>query len=1421
MSLRSLVTSGREPLPPRRLPRYAYHTVLHTTRLASDTSAQASVSLMWKLWLEGQYNELAKRLSNTGEILEKKEETRFACEFLASGGLDIYCLILCDPFNPLRFSLERASHRMTALERGRRQRTLELIIGIYAEVMLQLTDLVADQNDVGWVIYDRYPGVFYRLIEFLEDSSLWAAATGLLEHILACVGPVLEISKNPSLIRVLRRASPMALAAFCRFLALLILPGLAQGQNPIVARRLHYPETVAVLRQVQRVVDSNVLWLIGEEGLVSTLISLCELRPNGLRVQQGGRSMMMLPTETTLAAGDGQRAANATRAGSRAGVVLLGNEGADWEDEEDGQWTDNEEPEGSGASGGSDGAADFLVDGSSLPTLFAGIERLLGLRQSHGQAPRPPAQSINPVTRPTPPLQQPPASAASANPSAAPAPRADETAALSEYIEYIRTTVRSGAPSTALGVSRAAPGGVPSPLPPLPVSTSPEEGGTQGGVSGGRGSAPAIQLERPWIPLEGADQIAFLNRIASNQFQAEDPSRLVQWMLDREMLEEDDMEHSFKSTMDIHWWVGAADTRQRWRLRDPSLIPERDDNRHALVCLAVRRTVAPVPRPPTLEEFNAANERLSAELFEPLSRVDDLALLDPVDTQRIVESQSEVLYLLNMFLSTFYFSDSWKALRDCRWVPRSVPMLEAAFGLDPSLPAFVDVPPHVNLPEKLRALPRYLPPLAPADHEEPATLADGSPRYPATWRIVPLLKLLGDLAIVYLRDPNQMAEEEAENHQHGPDTMRKMELLRGLYEYWNAQDRREQELVVKDADVVDSARRNAEAIACVVHRDQEDSCVRVSLYQTLDSYLRTFLFREAYRDDPDCPQTRLGQVLLTSVLERIYNGTRIPGLSGSMTPTRLLSNMLQVLGELIRYHAGNLRTLCAYVVGDRDVSHLNEVVSNGNRQNPVILSAVHEEVEEILKRPPLERGEHEPFGSVLLRRLFTFGVDTHHLLRALLLSLTPGLRSTGNYLSKPVSDLVDDVRLPPTLPGIGRTSDIISGDAVRISYVIRVSRQYACEISRAPAHGTRREELLRELVCLLARTPHRQAPEHRPFPGLMCDENDLALLRSDCPLPMVGPPPRLRAALFGRRGDGGSKAPPLTPRAEPLRSQTQESLNTPQSRKSSSEDLHHTVETAEDAARLAELAPLAQLLLGEPHKLIFSALCGLNIESMEDNSRLSVVTTVLLVFLRVASMEDSRKSAAAAEATIRDILAKMRSFAQHGHNVWLEEERVARAREREARGCQVPMSLAGDQGVCTCSGRDTAKAQGARNQHPKIDEPSSAITDSFASSAGERRATAKGGLAPDELPRRCPSFMAYGSCDPPHEGSVYQREFGGCFYRSFFRLLCLWIGYYASCQRYVETVYFSTEVAFGEYKTMALFLMRLLPDFFMPHFSQC
>lgn len=1483
---RSSIVSGQQPLPPRRAPVCGRH-VSDVERCGNST--EISINFIWSRWRDGRYSELTEELVRVGDLIQSKEEIKFSSEFLAFGGIDVYCYILCDPLTPLRFLKDRLTEHQhySPMSERRRQRSVETLLSIYSEIMLQLTDLLANQNDLGWALYDRCPGLFYRLIEFLEDSTLWPSATGLLEHALSCVGPVIEISKTPTLVKVLREASLSALAAFCRFLALLILPGLAQGQNPIVARRLHYPESVAVLRQVQRVVDSNVLWLIGEDGLVESLIRLCELRPNGLRVQQGGRSMMMLqstasPTMTVDA--DGNINARGRGGPEVALNAVLGSE-AEWEDEEEEDeedengdgWRDVEEPEESAGSGASDGTADFLVDGSSLPTFFAGIERLLGIGQNAAASASPAAQRSPPSTQPQQQQQRQataPGSSGSALPRGGvaairPAPPLTATAAATTLQPRATEAAASQAPILA------AP-------PPAGEATSPGDVfeylraavrmGTlgDGGEGNARGVGPigapmggnvnatdlARVLNSLGAPQNVAEQMEFLSRITSNQVQDEDLSRVVQWMLDRNMLEEDGMEQNFKSSMEIQWWVGAVDTRQRWRLCDPSLLPQRDDNRCAFVAGATRRLGGRDFHQVTAEEFYTANERLGRQLFEALPEVRNVEELDVYGVQRIVESQSEVLFLLNMLLSTFYFSDAWRLLRDCRWLPRSVPMMEAAFGLDPTLPALVDVPPHVNLSDEMRSLPRFLPPRSSAHNAVDHPTASS---YPQNWRVVPFLDLLGDNASTYLKDPNQMSEEEPDNHQHGPDTMRKMELLRGLYEYWNAQDRTEQAMVVADASVVTSAYANARAMAAVIRRDREDSCVRIGLYQTLESFLRTFLFDLDDRDSATSSQTLLGAQLMPAMLERIYNGTRISGLNGSMVPSKLQSNMFTLLGELVRYHSGNLKTLCDYVAGQLDLSHLNEAISNTNRQNPVILSTIHEEVEEILKRPPLEREEQEPFGSVMLRRILTFGGDTHLFLRSLLLSLTPGLRSSGNYLFKPVDDAVEDVRLPPAPPGIGRTSDIISGDAVRISYVIRTSRQYARDISLAPREGPQRTQLLQALVQALSLTPHRQPLEQRPFPGLFCGEGDAALLQGQCPLPPVGPPRRLRAALFGRRRTSSATLACLAA--------SQHSSLPLEARTAAAHQELYRNSLLTDTAVLGAVAPLARLLLSEPHKLVFSALCGLNIEAMEDNTRLSVVTTVLLVFLRVAMVGDVVPGAPPvfsadglpdygvdAEAGIRAVLDNMRPFAQHGYNTWLAKEQDIRARQAEKRRAAAVLSAARegrhfrslqeDDGVCMCDWRDAASTEEAEadaklrhkvgaaeeeeNNAMAFDASASAANVSGARKMNEYDAidfgvspvVSRGVPAPDMLRWRCPGMMRYGCCDPPHEGSVYQREYGGCFYRSFFRLLCLWIGYYASCQRYVATVFFSTEVAFGEYKMIALYLLRILPNYFMPRYSE-
>ncbi|RHW68093.1 hypothetical protein DPX39_110059300 [Trypanosoma brucei equiperdum] len=155
-----------------------------------------------------------------------------------------------------------------------------------------LTELMVCHNELGWYYYDRYPGLFFRLLELANVPELRLVSLMMLEHLLLCVGPVLEISKVPALQKLIRVGDDVVLAVICRVVSLLIVPGVVLDQRESVPHRLLFPETLLPLQRIQRVIDSNVLWLIGEKGLVQRLVALCEVtEPNSFRMALGSENL--------------------------------------------------------------------------------------------------------------------------------------------------------------------------------------------------------------------------------------------------------------------------------------------------------------------------------------------------------------------------------------------------------------------------------------------------------------------------------------------------------------------------------------------------------------------------------------------------------------------------------------------------------------------------------------------------------------------------------------------------------------------------------------------------------------------------------------------------------------------------------------------------------------------------------------------------------------------------------------------------------------------------------------------------------------------------------------------------------------------------------------------------------------------------
>lgn len=1228
----------------RPFPPYAEDTTPSAAPISMQYKKIADLlSQMHGAWRKQNFRLLRSRLEKCDELVYV-HPPNVAC-FVAFGGIDLFVHILCDPFST-------SGDERPVLARTNRENDRALLWSILNSIAEVLTDVLTRHSESGWYFYDRYPGLLFRLLELASIPRLSVAALAMLEHILSCVGPVLEIAKNPLLINLIRTKKDGLLAGLCRVIALLIVPAVSLGWTTLGYRQLLHPESVQPLKRVQRIVDSNVLWLLGETGLLERLITLCEVHTNGIRVQQGNRTMTFMPPNAT----------NTIDA-----------------------WFP--------------GAGNSAPNGDPPPPLPRSGQPA-GQPQPAPREVRPPGRRVVPDLLPS--LQLPP-DAVLGGPETVP----DFLAALQRALQEAPAFQPPAAEFDDFNAMLLA--GV------APFSSG--RGGAGGGGAGVGGTPTG-----PTTPAQ------------TEQF--------VREMIDAAVLPASDAEAEEEASIDLSWFFGTGDVRQRWRLRDPSLLQDRDDNRPYFLGYGMQDEAAAVSR---FQENNQAGNRFLDPTAERARRSNHpYAKME--EQQLIVDSQSEVLFVLNVMLSTFYFSEAWQQMRECNYILRANPIFDIAFGLGETDAQLVELLPHIKLSDELRHLPRFQPTLTPCSPTAAgvAAVEDACPNARiASWRLPAFVDLLGKDQEDFMYNFSSSMLFNGDDgdsdkiHRHGPDTLRKMELLRSVHEYWNAQDSSECALVHSEG-AVPGAATIAHKIATMLVSRPEDSCVEMIACDSLDSYIKCFSSTDEHkllRCRPDSAQSVLGAMLLGPFLEtRVYNATRVPGLSTSLKPLRRLEAVFSVVGELVRFHYNNLATLRKYICDEVPLERLNEGAAHQHRANPVILSQQHEAVEAIMREPPLERGEHEPFGRVLLRRVYSHGHDTHRFIRSVVVSLTPGLRSSQNYVFKPTDESTESAALG--LSCVGRLSDTVSGAPVRYAYVRRVSRKYVEKLNvwQGETDPVKQTQLLAtivtELMDQLAHCPHRLPLRERPFPHLL-DENDTELLQGTVSLPPLGPPAKWHLPLFG--------------------------------------------EDVEEETGLSQLSPIVEALLAEPHKLVYSMMCSQSAELGSGSDRLFVVTTVLLLFLREAKLHDG-------EAGIRRVLDGVRTLAQPCYDKWYKKE------EKLAGGG----GGGGEEG--SAKPTSVSKASGG---------------------GGHREADPAEPTAPHRA-HHCTSYDLFGSCHPPNDAAMYHHRCGGCFFRSFFRLLCAWIAHYWACQRYAETLYFSTEVAFGEYKVIALCLLRLLPQYFFP-----
>lgn len=1183
-------------------------------------------------WRQGDFSALNRWLQECAAYLDPSRP-HFLAYFVGLGGIDLFVTLLCDVNVPTKAS-GSSRHRVRSADA--KNSTPSQFVMALASLMRMLTELLVCHNELGWYYYDRYPGVFFRLLELAKVSELRLTALIMLEHLVLSVGPVLEISKVPMLQELIRTSDNVTLALLCRVIALLIVPGVVLNQCESPHRRLAFPDSLLPLRRIQRVIDSNVLWLIGEKNLVKRLVQLCEVRG-------------VINFRSTM---------NSERPFSMLDVAVVEPFMWDW-------------------------ATPAIVE---MPSLNGGLF-----------------------------------------------------------------------PNTFLGGMDFGQLGMADSRMPFRNNNNNNNDVNNNGDNSNSNAVNPMQLR------EGRDDTA--GRDADS---AEDTT--LQQALDNMTGVWTDDDATLTASVataglnvDFSWFVGCTDAKQRWRLRDLTLREEVDDNRSLLCGFG----------PVTDKKAHAAFQEQNRAFWRFLRPV----LQSPFffyTQQVIVGAQSEILFVLNLMQSTFFFGDVWCALRDCRWIETASRLYDVAFGshsLNRSMSPYVEQ--LWRAPELLH-LPRFLTPGESNEklghdgekqkgrRDEGVTLEeeeegsddsdsttssrdyDGSKRKRQQERFFSVGQL-GEDNEAFIRHTSYLGITDDDdgfddkNHQHEPNTIRKLELLRGVQEFWNAQDRHECSMLHEG----DTARQSAPLalkIAMMLAEGNEDSCVETSACHALEGYLRCFSFSEREKSLESSPQTVLGKVLMRSILEhRVYNATYVPGLKGSLFPSKRIDSFFALLGELIRYHHDNLAILQDYVVGSVGLEHLNSpsVTSSHARQ----LHVSSEQMEQLLRLPPLDRQEYDLFAAVILRRMYRHGCDTNLFLRSLFLSLTPGLRSKINYVWKNVTQNPVDVK--ECLDGVARVGDVVTGHPERLSYIGKHSREFIAILSerqrtvRRCSHETNNEGAaehdapslfvsslpssltLWDMLQILLRAPHRLSLEDRPFPCFF-DDHDRALVMGDIDLPPIGPPPHLVVPLFPEMvGDEGD--------------------------------------------RLGSFAKLERALLHEPHKLLYNMLGPLNAERIQNAGRLCVVTTCILVFVRVACLGGA--------GAVHELLDNLRPLATASYEKWRRRRdalnHCARSwSRRRGRGGGTPKK-----GFCYCSARDGAA--------------------------------------------RCSAFLVHGHCAPMGVSEKYYYDYGGCFFRNMFRLLCVWVGHYGACQRYVETLYYCTEVPFAESKCVVLYLMRVLPNYFL------
>lgn len=1287
--------------------------------------------------------------------------------FVGLGGIELFVMILCDT-DTVEFTVRGA-------DRG---------LEVRMAVMRVLIELLVCHNDFGWYLYDQYPYLALRLVEFLHVDALRDMAIMLLEHMSSVVGPMLFLEDSPELQGLIRSLPDAGLAALTRVMALSVVTGI-MSEGPWKSRPEPFPQCITRVQRTHDVSERNIRWLLDDANttqppdvarknripstahgntnridlggsLLKRLLDMSVVTSSGVRIFQGGRSVTVVqnppevnaqvnaemlqqlyavmsalgqPMPTTVA----PMAQPPQAAEAFLDEMMQGSEEGDEEDE----WTSDEEP----------------------------------------QAAAPPQAATLPQ--------------AAAQPAATPIDLAT-----------LQSLLSGGTATSTPGVWAASP---------LPQN------------GGGANAPPSLQtlattLSEDLTPSNNLDSISFA------------------WFVSRGNAKGRWRESAVLVTS--RQQLGEAVTKGR-QLGTSLLRRELYDfSRHPW---SLHRSMrSPLEAKRQSQKFVNFHRDLHAREQQRLSsRHAEQAVISQM--QSICNAQSEIFFLLNTFLASLHWA-SWRKLTEYNMFSMLVPaVVDHVFFLATDAPRTVfartsaqrngvinpsssaggdKYEPLANRPTVGREV-FWSPPqdrrgssagttattTAAGDsdwsEEDPTTCRTSSNDSITTFLYHPTStiagasppsvhnhhkKVVGNSALrsemvewckpaeLFARfngnvDHSLFPKDELDSgHRHDPDTLRKLELVRTLFEYINVQDRQEHFQLMTVPHIAEKSQNMAEKLAKQLMEGTEDACTETLISHTLEAYCRGFghfaqLGIEAnmrhgsvfitsagrFVKAKQCSQEVLGADLVSYLIEqRIYNAVRDLGHPNSLTPVKRVDGIFALLGELIKYNDHHLQTLQSYIMDQLipDANVLTPTAPEGSREDPIPTGPFS-----------IARAPAEPFLSVLQYRMLNFPCDTNLFLRALSLCLTPSMTCWRNYLHKLSSvdeqalrdghltveaalDKMDDAS--KALHLFPHRMERSVSQLRRFFHIRKQSRLWVAQLCEMMGLHTahhqpcRRwpEEIQRDvfvnIINQIRLNPFALPIEERPFPNLF-GATDEEILRGGR-LPAAGLPDEMKVSFLTRFGT----APPSTQKSYP---------------------------------------ELATSLLSEPWKLIYGMIASLNAEWIENTDRVCVITSSLSLFVRAFAI--------GGQSLVDDYL---RLLMEH-------------ARERYVNRYEqlLELSAAHDKTEAAQRSFDGEHASPLR-QNGSCEQECSVLPCS----------------ASTVLDVQCEHFVDCGDCTSTAGSPIaaYQHTHGRCFAKHFFRILCVWLLHYSSSQRYVETLYFCTFIPFAEWKVVALYIFRCLPRYF-------